>query len=139
MRCALGDRDGTAASLCSLGRIALERGDLPAAGSLQLQGLRIRREIGDRRGMAFSIEGLADNAAARGDGLLAARLWGSAERLREVIGVTIPPGMRERHRRLVERARAAAAGGESAFDDAWTRGRGALMEQLIDEVLAGEA
>lgn len=138
MRRALGDRDGMAASLCSLGRIALERGDLPAAGSLQLQGLRIRREIGDRRGMAFSIEGLADNAAARGDTPLAARLWGGAERLREAIGVAMPPGMRERHRRLVEGARAVAAGGEHAFDEAWQRGRGAQVEQLIDEGLAGE-
>lgn len=136
---ALGDRDGTGSSLCSLGRIALERGDLPGAGSLQLQGLRIRRETGDRRGMAFSIEGLADNAAARGDGLLAARLWGGAERLREVIGVVMPPGMRERHRRWVERARVAAAGGEPAFDQAWQRGRGALVEQLIDEALVSES
>jgi hypothetical protein len=65
----LGMRDGMAASLHDLGRVAFELGDFPAARKLFEESLVIRRDLGDRPAIAYLLVALAPVAAALGGSL----------------------------------------------------------------------
>jgi len=130
----LGDRLGMAFSLDSLGDVASEQGEYPAARALFKESLMIQRELGDRRGMVYSFGGLAAVIAALGNILRATRIWGGAERLREEIGLPMPPNERPLYDRRVAAARA-ALGDDAAFDRAWREGRAFTLTQAIELTL----
>ncbi len=69
----------------------------------------------------------------------AARLWGTAEALREAIGALMHPVYRTEYEQAVAAARTEL--GEEAFAAAWAEGRTAPVEQVINDVLKmnGEA
>ncbi len=130
----LGDRSGIATSLNTLGSVAFERGDYVAANALNRDSLTIRRALGERRTIATTLDGLADGAAALGSLLGAARIWGAAARLREDIGVALPPNERPRYEGRVAAARA-VLGDNAAFDRAWQEGRALTLEQAVELAL----
>jgi predicted ATPase/DNA-binding SARP family transcriptional activator/tetratricopeptide (TPR) repeat protein len=80
--------------LAELGFIAEERGDVPQARALHLEGLAAARELGDPRSVALAQEGLAGVAALEGAAGEALRLLEEASRLRESIGAPLPAAER---------------------------------------------
>ena len=67
--------------------------------------------------------------ASQGEFLWAARLWGTAEALRDGMGTPIPPAYRADYERSVAGARIQL--GEQAFDGAWAEGRTMTLEQVL--------
>ena len=63
----------------------------------------------------------------------AARLWGTAEVLREAIGTPRPPVYHADYEQAVATARREL--GEEVFAAAWAEGRATRLVQVIDEVL----
>jgi len=130
----LGDRRGVAYSVINLGLVACQQHDYPVAGSLFEECLTISRELRDRYGIAFSLEGRAAVIAALGNSARAPRVWGAAQRLREEIGLPLPPNQRPAHDARVAAARA-AFGDKAAFDRAWEEGRASTLNQAIELAL----
>ena len=63
----LGDRNGIAASLSSLGALAYDKNDYPVARAMHEESLAIQRELGDRRGIAVSFNNLGNVASDQND------------------------------------------------------------------------
>src|SRR5687767_6155971 len=97
-----------AASLGSLGWVALRQGDLPRLRTTLAESLALRLETGDRGGVAWCLEKLAEAAAlplwqrpARGapdqpapapaDLRRAARIYAAAAALRAPVGSVVDP------------------------------------------------
>lgn len=110
-----------AAALTNLGGVALHRGDHARARAQLEEGLTFFVNDGMRGGVAECLEGLATVAAAEGQAKRAARLMGSADALREAMGITAEPG-------------------DSPFSEALTTMRQhALETPLAEDYLAGRA
>jgi predicted ATPase/class 3 adenylate cyclase len=128
-----GNRRGTAGALDRLAHLALRRGDIQAARSLYGESLAIFQELGDQWGIAVSLEGAAALARCESNPLQAAKIWGAAQRLREEIGVPLPPAERPRYVEQVSIARSECTS-TAAFEAAWETGRGLTLDQAIDFV-----
>ncbi len=63
----IGDRQGIAGALGTLGRLAQNRGDLEEAETLHTQSLHLRKELEDMSGVAASMLCLGEIRAAHGD------------------------------------------------------------------------
>jgi len=110
-----------AAALTNLGGVALHRGDHARARAQLEEGLTFFLNDGMRGGVAECLEGLATVAAAEGQEKGAARLLGSADSLREAMGIPAEPG-------------------DSPFSEALTTMRQQALEApLAAEYLAGRA
>jgi predicted ATPase/class 3 adenylate cyclase/DNA-binding CsgD family transcriptional regulator len=120
---------GTTLWLALLAQGAARMGDYTTARALSVRSLTLASKVGDNRDIVLYVEGLADVVAAQGESTWAARLWGSAEALRETMGTPIWPIERARYERTVAAARASL--GEKAFAAAWAEGRGMTPEQAL--------
>jgi tetratricopeptide (TPR) repeat protein len=126
----LGDRDRIALSLGNLGNVAFMQGEFATSLALIQECLATWHEMRNKGGVALCLAGLARVVDAVGKPLHAARIWGTAERLREEIGSQQPPVIRARYDLRVAASRA-ALGDEAAFDRAWLEGRAMTLEQAI--------
>jgi ATP/maltotriose-dependent transcriptional regulator MalT len=124
----MGDRQRIVQSLIGLAKVAASQGDLATARALYEESLVLAR-MGYKLNIASGLEGLAGVAAAQGEPVWAARLWGSAETLREVMGAPIPPVSRSAYEHALTAARAQL--GEDAFMTAWSEGRSMTPEQVL--------
>jgi len=79
--------------------------------------------------------GLASVAKTRGQFGPAVRLMGSAEVLRESIGMVLDSAERMEYARTIDSTRAML--GEHAFAAAWAAGRAMTLEQAIANALDG--
>ncbi len=79
----LGDKRSAGIALGNLGTVALELQDIDAATTWFEECLEVSSQIADIEGIAGALEGLAVTAAMRQQALRAARLYGSANALRE--------------------------------------------------------
>jgi tetratricopeptide (TPR) repeat protein len=122
----LGNQRGIAEALSGLANIVCDLGDEAMARVLNREGLQLYTELGDRVGIAIMLEGQASLTSP----LDSARLWGSAQRLREEVMVPLLPWEKTRQRRQVATVRVAA--GVVAFDAAWAEGRALTVEQAIE-------
>jgi predicted ATPase/transcriptional regulator with XRE-family HTH domain len=125
----IGFKEGVAWSLGLAGQLTLNQGDAASARSLIEESLVLFREMGSRWGIAFSLEGLADVAGVQGDPAWAARLWGTAEALREARGTPLQPAYSTDYEQSVATARTRL--GEKAFAKAWAEGRMMTPEQVL--------
>jgi predicted ATPase/class 3 adenylate cyclase/DNA-binding CsgD family transcriptional regulator len=134
------DPTGIAESYSLLGEVEASQGNYATSRSLYEESLTIARKTGDKGGMAIFLEKFASVVAAQGEFTWAARLWGSAEVLREVIGAPRSPFERVSYDRAVTAARAQIA--EKVFDAAWAQGRAMTPEQAlaahVSEVISTE-
>jgi non-specific serine/threonine protein kinase len=132
------DEPLTAAPLLnSRGGIALERRDLTQAAIAFGECLAVSREHDSARELPECLEGIATIAAGRGDARSAARLFATAEALREVIGKPVTPLDRGRYERAIAGVRATLS--ESEFATAWDEGLALPLDQalaVVDQVLA---
>jgi predicted ATPase/class 3 adenylate cyclase/DNA-binding CsgD family transcriptional regulator len=125
----MGHKPGTVLVLYSLGWVALYQGDYTVARALYEKSLAIAGGVDNKHLVASGLEGLAGVVAAQGELTWAARLWGTAECLREAIGAPIPPVERVEYEHTVAAARAHLD--EQSFDAAWAEGRAMTPEQAL--------
>jgi predicted ATPase/DNA-binding CsgD family transcriptional regulator len=124
---ALGNRQGIAYTSLTFGWLSLSQGDYVAARTHYEKGLAIMIELDDRSLIAACLEGLAMAAAQSSTGeslasaLWAARLWGTAEALREAISVPLRSFERAINEWGIAKVRSQL--GEEAFATAWAEGR----------------
>jgi predicted ATPase/class 3 adenylate cyclase len=117
----MGYREGIAEALSLLGKVEAARGDLTFARTLYEESLTMARELGQRELIAAGLEGLARTIAAQGDPAQAARLWGTAEALREALGAPLHPVERSDYDPAVAAVRDQL--GEGTFISTWQEGR----------------
>ncbi len=122
-------REGMAEALSLLARLEATRDDHAFAHVLYEESLAIAQEIGDKELIASGLGGLASVVAAQDEPGWAARLWGSAEVMREAIGAPLPPIERADYDHAVAAVREHL--GEEAFASAWAEGRAMTVEQVL--------
>jgi ATP/maltotriose-dependent transcriptional regulator MalT len=129
----VGDRGALVDALIILARIVTCQGNIAAAGRLYEESLAILREVGSSSFgpiVAAYLEGWGAMVASRGEPVEAARLWGTAEALREAIGAPMPPVDRNNYEQTVALARAQLE--EQTFSALWTQGRSTTPEQVLN-------
>jgi DNA-binding NarL/FixJ family response regulator len=89
----------------------------------------VKQLVGFKTDIPFYLEGLAAVVAAQGELPWAARLWGTAEALREGMGAPIHPADRADYERSVAAARTQL--GEQVFAATWSEGRMMSLEQVL--------
>ena len=122
-------------TLYGLGRVALREGAVERAVTLLSESLMLARDQGMRLFVAERLEACGAAAIALGQASHAARLFGSAEALREAIGAPLPPVERADYERDVAAARSQLD--EAAFATAWAAGQALTLEQAIAYALEG--
>jgi predicted ATPase/DNA-binding CsgD family transcriptional regulator len=125
----VGDREGSIEALLGLAQLALVQGDLSVALRRFQDGQTILHELGSQAFLAANLEGMAAIEATQGTMLQAARLWGTAEGLRELIGTPMHPVDRAAYEHTSAQARLGL--GELAFRAAWAEGRLMTPEQAL--------
>lgn len=130
-----GDTRGTSAALNGLGPVALGQGHVEQAQTFLKRSLRLRWECQDYDGIAWNLERLAEVAVVQGRLEQGARLWGSAQGLRQSINSPLFPVERLR----IEGALAGAHAqfGESNWARAQVAGSQTPVEQMVAYVLQG--
>jgi len=104
-------------------------GDYPAARAHFEESLAHLKHGYGKWDTAFSLEGLARVVAAQGELVWAARLWGTAEALREALGTPIFSIHKAEYEQTVIAVRSAL--GTRAFTAAWVEGRQMTLEQAL--------
>ena len=124
---ALGNRQGIAYTSLTFGWFSLSQGDYAAARARYENSLAIMIELDDRWFIAACLEGLAITTAqtsteeSLASPLWAARLWGTAEALREAISVPLRSFERAINEWGIAKVRSQL--GEEVFATAWAEGR----------------
>jgi predicted ATPase len=113
----------------SISRVVTALGDYATARSLLEGCVSINRRLGNQWALLYFIEGFGDVAVGEGKPALAARLYGSAEVMREKLGLSMPPADRVAYDRAVQSMRDSL--GQEAFQIAWNEGRGMKVEQTL--------
>ncbi|MHB8578121.1 MAG: LuxR C-terminal-related transcriptional regulator, partial [Dehalococcoidia bacterium] len=128
---------GTVPSLLhNLGWLALRGRGARRALDLFRESMALFQNQGDRRGIAECLDGLAGAMGALRQPERAARLFGTAEGLREAIGAEQTPVNAADYARSLAVARDQLDA--AAFAAAWAAGRALPLEQAIEEFLANE-
>jgi predicted ATPase/transcriptional regulator with XRE-family HTH domain len=120
-----------------LGQTALGLGNLAQAARWLAHGLALSQTLGDQAKIAWCLAGLGSVAALDEQPARAARLWGAAERLRQVLGCRTAPAARATYERAMAVARAQLD--EATFAAAWAGGRAMSLEQAIADALEEQA
>ena len=135
---------GIARGMYYLADLSMVQYDYAAAYALYEECLQRSNAIGDKEFLASCMEGLAATMVNQGgenvlgsESARAARLWGAAERLREVIGAPIPPVHRATYEQALARVHSQMS--EQAFREAWEEGRSMLPEQALAARLSTNA
>jgi predicted ATPase/class 3 adenylate cyclase len=117
----IGYREGVSEALSLLGKVEAARGDLTYARKLYEESLTMARELDQRELMATALEGLARVTSAEGDPSRAARIWGTAEALREALGAPLHPVERSEYNVAVAAVHDQL--GQDEFNSNWQAGR----------------
>jgi hypothetical protein len=125
----LDSEPATAETLIVLGSVARDAGDYVEAHALYCEGLSVQAELGKKMLIADCLEGLASVAGKQGEPERAGRLFGAAERLREVTGVPITPSERPHYDNFLAAARQQLD--EDQWNAVWAEGRAMRMVQTI--------
>ncbi len=128
----LGDGFGEAMALHQLGLAAQLDGDRPEALHLLVTALRRRHEVGDRLDLAVSLDRVAA-LAVDGEPALAVRLLAAADELRERHRLPTPPDDETSRPGTLAAARSALD--QAAFSAAWSGGRRASLDLIVDQAV----
>jgi predicted ATPase/DNA-binding SARP family transcriptional activator/DNA-binding CsgD family transcriptional regulator len=123
-------------TLVNLGLAALGHGEYERAISSFDEALAMSQRAGRKASLINALEGMASLVGARGEAPLAARLWGAAERAREVTGIALPPGDRALHEPRLAAARSRL--GETAWEVALTEGQAMSLDLAAEYALSKE-
>ncbi|TMD28073.1 MAG: tetratricopeptide repeat protein [Chloroflexi bacterium] len=125
----LEDRPGIADSLFHLAEVTSYQGDYTQAQFLYRESLAMAEGLDDKWLIACCLLGLLGVALARGQPVWAARLWGTAEGIRESLGVPIPFVERARYEQIVNSLHTRL--GKTAFMAARKEGRMMTPVQVL--------
>ena len=125
----MGHWHGTAESLAVSGKVLAAQGDLTAARRQYEESLAISGEVGEQRVIAACLVGLGEVVAAQHKLAWAAQLWGTADALRDALGVSILPIELADYERSLSAARVHL--GDRAFAVAWAQGRAMTPQQAL--------
>jgi hypothetical protein len=125
----LGNKEGIANSLNSLGDLADNEGDYVKARTLYEESLALARELGNKVGIPASLARLGAVALGAGQVDRAAKLLGAADGLLQSIGARLIGADRLSYERAVASARALLR--VEAFGKAWQEGQAMNIEQAI--------
>ncbi len=126
---------GTATGLFHLGGVLTLIGDLAGAETALQESLTTYGELGLVRGTYLCLEILAIGAARRAQHTRAARLWGTAEGLRDTIGASLAPTFRLD--REATQAQTRAALGPAAWQIAYATGSSLSLSEAVALGLEG--
>ena len=130
----LGERNGAASTLGTLGNMAVRQGDLARGRSLCEQSLAIHREMESPLGLAQSFESLGILAAISDECHRAIRLMGAAEALRQEASTPLTVDEKAELERHVLLMRSAL--GEELFTREWAAGRLMSLEEAVECALS---
>jgi non-specific serine/threonine protein kinase len=125
----LGNKAGIARSLGNLGMVAAGQGDHAQAMALFRKALVLSCNIGAKEAIAEGLERLTRSAMAQDKPEQAAQLGGSAEALREALGILLPLDQRVPHDQALQAIHSALD--EDAFAAAWAEGRALALDQAV--------
>jgi hypothetical protein len=132
----VGNRDAIAEAVYSLGHVECEQGNHSLAVARLRECVTMSQDLNNRNGTAQGLECFARIAVATGASARGARLWGTAERVREEIGLPMLLNHRPSYNRALAAARIAL--GDEAFSLAWREGREMTLEDAVKYALSGE-
>jgi len=115
---------------------SLGQGDYKRAGSLCAEGLELSWQLKMKQLTAAHLHILAALAGLQGRPVRSARLWGSAEALREALGTVLSPVERYVYGPHISAARARVD--EAAWEAAWAEGRAMKIEVIANYTLSEE-
>lgn len=131
----LGDHHGVAGTLDNLGSIATELGDYTSAQDYFEKAIHWMLELGDKRGLANCLQNFASLRASEGLPKQAALLWGSAETLRESIGIPLNShDLSEQAARTISLVQDTL--GHELFRTIWQAGRQLALEEAVAYALS---
>jgi predicted ATPase/DNA-binding SARP family transcriptional activator len=130
----LGQSWGICFALCHLTTVAVELGEYDMARTLGTESFAVLSNYGEPAGIAWCLDGFGIMASRTGKPERGAQLMASASRIRNEIGVTVPPGERARYEQGLSAAREPL--GEDAFAVAWADGLALTTDQAISLALA---
>jgi hypothetical protein len=130
----LEDKPNVATMNSYVGATLFGRGDYKQAVSLYKESLLLARDLKDYWGVTWGVERLAEVAEKLGQLDRAARLWGAADSLRNVSGMSWHPGFHSYyteqrfHSLRVEL-------GEARWGQLWAEGRSTALNEIVDHAL----
>ena len=127
------DKQGIARALMNIAVSTREMGDFERAARLSRESLVLWRQLGDKWDVADCLEDLAGELNELGLPYQATVIYGGAEALRWAIGAPRPPVEQEAYEGRVESVRESV--GDALFGEAWAKGSGMRMEEIIDYAL----
>jgi predicted ATPase/class 3 adenylate cyclase/tetratricopeptide (TPR) repeat protein len=130
-----GAHQGLINGLHYLGLLELSRGNRVEADRYLNEGVAAAGKGNLRFFLRFLLDAMGYLAAAT-DARRAARLFGSAERLREQLGTRLYPYEHDEYERYVELARLQLD--EASWKEEWNEGRGMTLEQSIEYALRSD-
>jgi hypothetical protein len=132
----MGSRFDSIEPLLGMARVAMAQQDLVEAHRRCQESLRIQVALGIQALVPACLEVVGMLLVAQARALEAVELWGTAEALREVLGVPMYPVERADYDKAVAAARKQL--GEEAYARAWEKGRITPVEQVIATLLKME-
>ncbi len=118
-----------ALNIIVLGAITLFQGDIDKAMIMATEGLVLLQEVNEKQFMVYCLDLMAMIATARGQFVHATRLMGSANMLRETIGLRRIWGIELLVKRTVGTVQAHLDA--AVFEAAWMEGRAMSLQQAI--------
>jgi non-specific serine/threonine protein kinase len=134
---ALGDRHRMNMVKSELAHIDRYEGHYQQAEAVYRETIREWQRLGHRAAVAHQFECLASVAKVQEQGRRAATLFGSAQALREKIGISMTPFEKVEYDREVEDLRRGLDQG--VFDSSWAEGRAMSMDQAITFALEAKS
>jgi hypothetical protein len=129
LRRELGHAAGVAESLSNLGLVAIRAGDTARAAAFLQESLQLRVALGDKAGIVRCLEGLARVAPVPQS---ATRLVGAASKLRDDLGLPLPPSDVADHAQHLATLQSALG---HAFPQLWDAARAAPLDEVIADAL----
>jgi predicted ATPase/class 3 adenylate cyclase len=125
----------TRLALATVGRVAGEEGDVETAAGSLTEALRICLKVGDSAGGAEAFGALGALSIQSTELEKAARLFGTADALRQSVGAKPWPHLRNWLEEKIGLVRAELTG--DAFDAAWSEGKSENLKRAAARVLEG--
>ena len=125
----LADANYIATGLVNVGEVQAIQGNLDEAATNVQESLTLFNALGVRNAIAYCLEMLADIELKRQRFAEAARLFGAADRLRELLNAPVESFNQARYEEDLAKARTGA--GDEAFDAAFTEGRNMRLDDVI--------
>ncbi|MEZ4867854.1 MAG: tetratricopeptide repeat protein [Caldilineaceae bacterium] len=133
----IGETQAIADVISNLGNLALNQGDYRRATALHRESLALFQELDDKENISDCLKALALIIMSQGNLARAVRLFAAAVKVRDAIGMLMPPIDAVRYENSISATRAQLD--EISFAAAWAEGQAMTLEQAVEHALAQPA